>query len=80
VGVHDSLHAPAAQRRSVLWAASRPAVADLQEKELFEAENEAQQCGQAPLGGVDEVLVLMRIRRQEELLWKLWKQYCKIDT
>ncbi|MDQ2887010.1 MAG: IS4 family transposase [Chloroflexota bacterium] len=29
---------------------------------------------------VDEALVLMRLRWQEELLWKLWKQYGKIDT
>jgi hypothetical protein len=29
---------------------------------------------------VNEVLVLMRIRWQEELLWKLWKQMGKIDT
>lgn len=29
---------------------------------------------------VDEARVLMRLRWQEELLWKLWKQYGKIDT
>lgn len=28
----------------------------------------------------EELLVLMRVRWQEELLWKLWKQYAKIDT
>ncbi len=29
---------------------------------------------------VNEVLVLMRMRWQEELLWKLWKQYGQVDT
>jgi hypothetical protein len=28
----------------------------------------------------EEVRVLMRVRWQEELLWKLWKQYAKLDT
>jgi hypothetical protein len=30
--------------------------------------------------GEEEVRVLMRVRWQEELLWKLWKQYAKLDT
>ena len=34
----------------------------------------------AELLSADEALVLMRCRWQIELLWKLWKQYGKIDT
>jgi hypothetical protein len=32
------------------------------------------------LANREELFVLMRVRWQEELLWKLWKQYAKLDT
>jgi len=62
-----------------------------EEEKEESAEKQEDEQGQATVGrletnvpieklSADEALVVMRCRWQIELLWKLWKQYGKIDT